>query len=140
MSFIDKAIIAELYICLAIKKKWELYIEKLYSQKPDMQNDEMYSLDELESIINEVKGIIKHLIVWLPVKSNCMQRSLTVYCYLLKKGYKVDFIVGIRVMPYSFHCWLEYKQNVIYDSPADHIMYQSKTINLKEFLELTKNP
>lgn len=135
MNFIDKAIIVALYMCFSLRKEWKFYIDKLNSLTSRDYSEEMCSLNELESIVNEAKEIIRHLIVWVPLKSNCMQRSLTVYCYLLKKGIKVDFIVGIRVVPYSFHCWLEYKNNVIYDSPTDHIMYQSKTINLKDFLE-----
>ena len=55
---------------------------------------------------NDSELLIKKFTVFLPFKSTCIQRSLTIYRYSARKGIKADFMVGVRLAPYMFHCWL----------------------------------
>ena len=83
---------------------------------------------------SESEKIIKNLVVFLPVRTTCIQRSLTMYRYFSRKGIATDFVAGVRVAPYSFHCWLMYCGEVIFDSPPDNRYYQLKTFKFSDFL------
>lgn len=89
---------------------------------------------EVVHVCQKIYQIIQHLIVFLPLHSNCMQRALAVYQYLVSIGIPATFVVGVRVSPYSFHCWIEYCGKVVFDSPQQSQQYQMKTVNLNELL------
>ena len=82
---------------------------------------------------NDSELLIKKFTVFLPFKSTCIQRSLTIYRYSARKGIKADFMVGVRLAPYMFHCWLTYNGEIVFDSPADSKYYQTKAIKINEY-------
>ena len=82
---------------------------------------------------NDSELLIKKFTVFLPFKSTCIQRSLTIYRYSARKGIKADFMVGVRLAPYMFHCCLTYNGEIVFDSPADSKYYQTKAIKINEY-------
>ena len=100
------------------------------------RNKNHYSVTNFDfmALRSESEKIIKNLVVFLPVRTTCIQRSLTMYRYFSRKGIATDFVVGVRVAPYSFHCWLMYCGEVIFDSPPDSRYYQLKTFKFSDFL------
>jgi len=45
--------------------------------------------------------------VWLPFKGECLQRSALLIAYLQRLGFQADWVFGVRLWPFSAHCWVQ---------------------------------
>lgn len=43
----------------------------------------------------------------LPSHNQCLRRSLALACALNSKGFKVDFVIGVRMNPFGAHAWVQ---------------------------------
>lgn len=121
------------YIIISCVKSWKLYRRRI--SKIEGYEVRPANLDyDIRALRAKSELIIKRLVVFLPLKSTCFQRSLVIYRYYAKKGIKVDFVVGIRLVPYTFHCWLTYNGEIAFDSPPDSKYYQMKTVKISEYI------
>ena len=132
MLFGDKIGIFFDYILISCVKSWKFYKHRISKIERREIIPTGTNID-IQDLKNDLELLIKKLVVFLPFKSTCIQRSLTIYRYLARKGIKADFMVGIRLAPYTFHCWLTYNGEIIFDSPADSKYYQTKAIKISEY-------
>lgn len=133
MNFFEKAGILFDYIIIACIKNWRIY-RRIISKIERRNSGSVVTDHDLINLRTESEMMIKKLVVFLPFKSTCIQRSITIYRYFARKGVMTDFIVGIRLAPYSFHCWLMCGGEVVFDSPPDSKYYQMKTFKISEYL------
>lgn len=47
------------------------------------------------------------LAVWLPFRGECLQRSALLVAWLQKRGLRADWVFGVRLWPFSAHCWVQ---------------------------------
>ena len=55
-----------------------------------------------------------------PGRAACLERSLTLYWYLRRRGIGVDFRMGVQMYPFLAHAWLELDGQAINDVP-EHV-------------------
>ena len=55
-----------------------------------------------------------------PGRAACLERSLTLYWYLRRRGVAVDFRMGVQMYPFLAHAWLELEGHAINDVP-EHV-------------------
>ncbi|MBJ7483472.1 lasso peptide biosynthesis B2 protein [Brevundimonas sp.] len=44
---------------------------------------------------------------WLPQEGECLVRSALLMSYLRRSGLSADWVFGIRLWPFSAHCWVQ---------------------------------
>lgn len=54
--------------------------------------------------------------LWLPVKIECLFRSLHLLLFLRRSGQGVDWVFGVHLFPFRAHCWLMVGDEVIGDA------------------------
>lgn len=47
------------------------------------------------------------LVVWLPFEGECLQRSALLVAWLQRQGLRADWVFGVRLWPFSAHCWVQ---------------------------------
>ena len=55
-----------------------------------------------------------------PGRAACLERSLTLYWYLRRRGVGVHFRMGVQMYPFLAHAWLELEGRAINDVP-EHV-------------------
>lgn len=137
MKITQKIKLILFYCFFCIFKNWSLYKKTLSGNVSQKKVDVVSTTaEDVVQICQQIYQVIQKLIVFVPLRSNCMQRALVVYKHLLNSGIASTFVVGVRVSPYSFHCWIEYNGEVVFDSPPQSQQYMTKIIKLNEFLDI----
>jgi len=44
---------------------------------------------------------------WLPIEGECLIRSATLISFLRRSGLAADWVFGVRLWPFSAHCWVQ---------------------------------
>ncbi|WP_395943340.1 lasso peptide biosynthesis B2 protein [Brevundimonas sp.] len=44
---------------------------------------------------------------WLPIEGECLVRSAVLMSYLRRAGLSADWVFGVRLWPFSAHCWVQ---------------------------------
>ncbi len=47
------------------------------------------------------------LVVWAPFEGECLQRSALLIAWLRRHGLRADWVFGVRLWPFSAHCWVQ---------------------------------
>ncbi len=47
------------------------------------------------------------LVVWAPFDGECLQRSALLMAWLHRRGLRADWVFGVRLWPFSAHCWVQ---------------------------------
>jgi transglutaminase superfamily protein len=55
-----------------------------------------------------------------PGRALCLERSLTLYFYLRRRGVPVRYLMGSQMYPFGAHAWVEFDGMVINDVP-EHV-------------------
>lgn len=55
---------------------------------------------------------------WFPERRVCFFDSLSLVAFMLSRGVRADWVVGVSGRPFSAHCWIE-KDGLILNSPND---------------------
>jgi hypothetical protein len=55
-----------------------------------------------------------------PGRALCLERSLTLYSYLRRRGVAVRYRMGVQMYPFGAHAWVEYRGQAINDVP-EHV-------------------
>lgn len=50
--------------------------------------------------------------------SDCLSRSLALFCFLRSTGVPVEHCIGVRRIPFQAHAWVEYEGRVVQDSAS----------------------
>lgn len=60
-----------------------------------------------------------------PGRALCLERSLTLYHYLRRRGVGVEYVMGVQMYPFAAHAWVEYRGQIINDVPEHVRRYRS---------------
>lgn len=97
--------------------------QRLARQSPPwlapLDTDDAQSLDEVRRLAWVVDGIARRS----PWRANCLQRSLVLWWFLLRRGVSSEIRIGVRRSPGSpsgsrqldFHAWVESQGRVLND-------------------------
>jgi len=55
-----------------------------------------------------------------PGRAACLERSLTLYWHLRRRGIDVRYRMGVQMYPFIAHAWVEYRGQPINDVP-EHV-------------------
>lgn len=55
----------------------------------------------------------------IPVQPNCLLDSIALLHFLVRRGARADLVFGVRLDPFSAHCWLQNSEWIISD-PAEN--------------------
>ena len=55
---------------------------------------------------------------WFPERRVCFFDSLSLVAFMLSRGVRADWVVGVYGRPFSAHCWIE-RDGLILNSPND---------------------
>lgn len=44
---------------------------------------------------------------WLPIEGECLVRSALLMCFLQQRGLGADWVFGVRLWPFTAHCWVQ---------------------------------
>ncbi|MBG7614681.1 lasso peptide biosynthesis B2 protein [Brevundimonas sp. BAL450] len=47
------------------------------------------------------------IMVWLPFRGECLQRSALLVAWLQRHGLRAEWVFGVRLWPFSAHCWVQ---------------------------------
>ena len=131
MNIFYKAKLVLIYILFCITKNWKIYIRYILKSNAKNKFASDISDDYVIGKCHDIKNCIISCVVWLPLKSNCLQRCLAAYSILSDLNIKTDFCIGIRIEPFAFHCWLEHNGKIVFDSPnvSKQFLYKKLFIN-----------
>ncbi len=57
------------------------------------------------------------ILPWLPIEGACLIRSALLVRYLSLKGLHADWVFGVRMWPFSAHCWVQIDDVCLNDDP-----------------------
>ena len=52
-------------------------------------------------------GALWRIQPWLPFDGECLQRSMLLVAFLRELGLTADWVFGVRLWPFSAHCWVQ---------------------------------
>lgn len=79
-----------------------------------------YSEDEAEKIIDLARASAEHVFRWHPVANKCLEQSLLLCRYLVRRGIKAELIVAVRKYPFESHAWARWGEVDLTAPPASH--------------------
>jgi hypothetical protein len=44
---------------------------------------------------------------WLPIEGECLVRSALLMRFLQRRGLEADWVFGVRLWPFTAHCWVQ---------------------------------
>ena len=65
-------------------------------------------------------AVFDRLAPWLPISGKCLVRSFVLLRFLQRSGRDADWVFGVRVWPFSAHCWLQVGDMAL-DDHADRL-------------------
>jgi hypothetical protein len=68
--------------------------------------------------------LFQRFAVWLPMSRKCLVRSFVLLRFLQRCGADADWVFGVRVWPFSAHCWLQLGETALDDTVARLCAYQ----------------
>lgn len=77
------------------------------------------------NLIGAICGAVERACVLYPKKAVCLQRSAVLTCMLRRAGIPAHMVVGVRIMPFLAHAWVEADGTVLNDFPKVTSFYQT---------------
>jgi hypothetical protein len=65
----------------------------------------------------------------VPIAPNCLLDSIALFHYLSRHRMHANLVIGVRLDPFSAHCWLQTRDWVLND-PAEHAMTMTPILEL----------
>ena len=65
----------------------------------------------------------------VPIEPNCLLDSVALFDHLVRYGLRADLVLGVRLDPFSAHCWLQ-TQDWVLNDPAEHAMTMTPILAL----------
>lgn len=70
-----------------------------------------------EIVVRDVVARFQHWSPWLPRQGACLYRASVLLRALRYAGQDAVWVFGVRTWPFSAHCWLQIKDQVLDDDP-----------------------
>lgn len=80
--------------------------------------------DPAGDLIGSICGAVERACVLYPKKAVCLQRSAVLTCMLRRAGIPAHMVIGVRIMPFLAHAWVEANGTVLNDFPKVASFYQ----------------
>lgn len=64
-------------------------------------------LDHSQGAVLRAAGAFWQVQPWLPFDGECLQRSMALVAFLRALGLRADWVFGVRLWPFSAHCWVQ---------------------------------
>jgi hypothetical protein len=74
--------------------------------------------------VDEISKAMDLACIWYPTEVLCLQRSAAAVCLLKHYGIPAQMVVGVRMMPFKAHAWVEVEGRVANDKPYVKEMYR----------------
>jgi hypothetical protein len=78
-----------------------------------------------DNLIGPICGAVETACVLYPKKAMCLQRSAVLTCLLRRAGIPAHMVVGVRIMPFLAHAWVEANGTVLNDFSKVTSFYQA---------------
>ncbi len=69
---------------------------------PERRNPEV----EVEAVLVAAR-VFRDLSPWAPIEGECLIRSALLVAFLRRRGLVADWVFGVRLWPFSAHCWVQ---------------------------------
>lgn len=60
---------------------------------------------------------------YIGTHDTCLSRSLAMAMLAVRHGIPVDWVFGVKTLPFGAHCWIEYRQSVLNDTHEHASLY-----------------
>lgn len=57
--------------------------------------------------VAEAARVFWRMAPWLPVEGECLVRSALLMRFLRQRGLEADWVFGVRLWPFTAHCWVQ---------------------------------
>lgn len=121
-----------IYLKVSIRMDWSDLRKTVENNKWTTDAD----MEISEDVVRFIRSLIVHCIIFIPLHTQCFQRSVVAYYLYRKINIPVNIMCGVRTHPYAMHCWVEYNDSVLFDSPRHSNEYKSKKFPLDEMAKL----
>jgi hypothetical protein len=74
--------------------------------------------------IDEICHSVDLVCAFYPKQILCLQRSVATTLILKRNGWKAEMIIGVQLMPFNSHAWVEIDGIVVNDKPYLTEMYR----------------
>jgi hypothetical protein len=72
----------------------------------------------------EIVEAIDNACIFYPRRVMCLQRSAATVRILRTEGFEADLIIGVQLMPFESHAWVEVDGRVLNDKPYVRDMFK----------------
>lgn len=120
-AFYDLRILPELILSLAACRSLlrKHHLKKVVDQSIRWRRKVSYASDnDLDNVIRASREFHSWTPFFFTRHDACMFRSLSLIRYLSLRGIKADWVFGVRLCPFTAHCWVEF-ENVVLDEYLD---------------------
>jgi hypothetical protein len=66
----------------------------------------------------QVQNAVDHALVWLPIRTHCLNYSAALVIMMRLRGIPAQLIVGVRQRPFEGHAWVEI-DHIVMGPPFD---------------------
>lgn len=80
---------------------------------------------EDEATVKSVCSPVRAAFRWYRPGAACMQRAMTTFWFLRRRGIQAALCVGVRRHPFGSHVWVEFNEKVLDDSQRVRETYQT---------------
>jgi len=62
-------------------------------------------------------------LLFVASKDRCLSRSLALVRYLFRRGHQADLVLGVRMMPFRAHAWVQFGETLLIDTLENVLPY-----------------
>jgi hypothetical protein len=115
---------------LVLKAYWKLIRFELYLARGSfaalydkVRTFPVGTLTGTPPTIEEICSAVDMACIWYWKEALCLQRSAAAVCLLKQNGVPARMVIGVQLMPFQAHAWVEVEGRVVNDKPYTPEMY-----------------
>jgi len=98
-------------ICRLKLYSLEKIVTALRETKAALKSNDWFDEEEINALLSSFEATRRVI----GERDRCLMKSIALFRLLVSRGVSVDLVIGVRLAPFSAHCWVQKDGNVLND-------------------------